>query len=604
MAGALAPTGAVGVDDRIGSGAGGPHVTAAPPGHFAALVAGGARQRGRWRFLFGHTVRISPASMGRRLAVTALMFATACSRDDGGEVAPAPRVDDRRPIPRPDPAPAAEAVAGGAAVATGAVTRKLLPAAGGRAAGVDALDEAIDSAWFTNRNGVRPLSPASIRRGPGPHPAPRDGARWSIVGMKQTGVAIGMRARDERGDEFFLKFDPRGHDEVETGADVAVQRLLFAAGYNVPENDVVYLAREALSIAPGTTIADDDGERPLRDTDVDRLLDGAAREPDGRYRALASRHLPGAPLGGIEPSGRRPGDTNDRIAHQDRRDMRGLYSLAAWLNHTDIKPKNTLEVWIPERDDPSRGHVVHYLLDFGKALGAMGRIDRRPEVGFAHEDDPDLTATGTTLGRPPPPWHGIGPFPDLRGLGWLESERFDPARWKAFVPWLPFQAADRFDRFWGARIVMSFTPAQIRAALAAARYTEPRTVEYLLRVLVERQRKVGAAFFREVAPLERARVERRQLCVDDLWVRHRLGGDEASYTAEARTGEGEAPWTRTARAGATGTVCFGDLPEPQGDQPITVDVRIARPGHDLPATEVRIAAADGGALRVVALERR
>ncbi len=520
-------------------------------------------------------------SWSARVCLVVVAGAAACSRTDHET----PPVREERPIPRPEALPPVPKPHG--------VPAKLVPAAGWPALGVDRLGEVPDSSWFTNRNALRPVSLAAIRRGPGPHPRPRDGARWSIIGTKETGYAIGFRARDERGAEFYLKFDPRGHDEVETGADVATQRLLFAAGYNVPENDVVYVARERLSIAPGAQARDEHGERPLLDDDVDRMLARAAREPDGRYRALASRVLPGEPLGGIEPRGVRPGDANDAVAHQDRRDMRGLYSVAAWLNHTDIKAKNSLEVWIPDRRVPSRGRVAHYLLDFGKALGAMARIDRRPSVGFAHEDEADVTVD-------------LGPFPDLRGLGWLESERFDPARWKTLAPWLPFQAADRFDRFWGARIVMSFTPQQIRAALEAARYTEPRTVDELLRVLLARQRKVGATFFQQVAPLDRFRVERGALCYDDLWVRHRLGGEAATYVAEVVRGsdEGAPAWRATAGAGADGVVCHVGLPRPAPGQPLAVEVRVSRPGQDLPPAVVTLEAAERGPPRVVALDRR
>jgi hypothetical protein len=462
---------------------------------------------------------------------------------------------------------------------------------------VTPLDEVPDSTWFTNRNAARRLSPDVIRRGPALHAKPRDGQKWVVTGMKPTGVAIGLRARDETGDAFFLKFDPRGHDEVETGADVVVQRLLFAAGYNVPENDVVYVSRKDLSIAAGVTV----GKRPLRDEDIDALLARAAREPDGRYRALASRELPGKPIGGVSAVGTRDDDPNDHIRHEDRRDMRGLYSLAAWLNHTDIKPDNTLEAWIPDAGDPSRGHVVHYLLDFGKALGAMARIDPRIEAGFVYMHETRAATImhwllGTTV-----PWEGIGPFPNLRGLGWIESERFDPSSWKPVFHWLPFEKADRFDKFWGARIVASFTRDQIRAALEAARYSDRRTVEYLERVLVERQRKTMRVLFREVAPLDQFEVRDGALCFVDLWTRHKLGGPEAMYTA-VLLGRAGRSWKRQAKAADDGTVCFSR--EPADALPSAIEIRVARPGQLVPSTRVQIAAPNGRLPYAAAIERQ
>ena len=47
-----------------------------------------------------------------------------------------------------------------------------------------------------------------------------------------------------------------------------------------------------------------------------------ARRDDGAIRATASEFLPGTPMGGFSPSGRRTDDPNDRIAHQHRRSLR------------------------------------------------------------------------------------------------------------------------------------------------------------------------------------------------------------------------------------------------------------------------------------------
>ncbi len=490
--------------------------------------------------------------MSRWVYVTA--FVIACSRSE--EPVATPVSDDRRPIPTPRENKGTHV--SGWWTSFGHVTEPR------RARGVTALDEVPDSTWFTNRNTVRPLSAAEIRRGPAQHRAPRDGQKWVVIGMKQTGVALGLRARDEAGDAFFLKLDPLGHDEVETGAEIVVQRLMFAAGYNVPENDVVYVTRDGLSAAADVKIED-----------IDALLARAARESDGRYRMVASRVIPGEAIGGTMYLGTRAGDQNDRIPHEDRRDMRGFYSLAAWVNHTDLKPANGLDVWVPASSDSSRGYVVHYLLDFGKALGAMARIDGTFEAGFAYEEKAEQV-----------PWNAIGPFPDLRGLGFIESERFDPTSWKPLVRWLPFEKADRFDKAWGARVVASFTPAQIRAALEAARYSDPRTVDYLERVLVERQRKTLEQLSRGVAPLAQFEMRGGSLCFVDLWTRHALGG-EATYSVGAHR----------AVAKEDGTVCF-ELPR---EVPPVVEIEVQRGGLALPSTRVELA---GSPPCVTAIQRR
>ena len=71
----------------------------------------------------------------------------------------------------------------------------------------------------------------------------------------------------------------------------------------------------------------------------------AVRLKDGRVRALASRFLPGRPLGPFRYEGVRSDDPNDVIPHQNRRELRGGRLLAAWLNHHDAR----------EQEPPGRG---------------------------------------------------------------------------------------------------------------------------------------------------------------------------------------------------------------------------------------------------------
>jgi hypothetical protein len=262
-----------------------------------------------------------------------------------------------------------------------------------------------------------------------------------------------------------------------------------------------------------------------------------------------------------------------------------LYSLAAWVNHADLKPANTFEAWVPDRRDRSRGRVVHYLLDFGKALGAMARIDGRLETGIATIRDAERMLVEHAVTGAPLPWASLGPYPDLRGLGYIESEHFDPSAWTPHWPWLPFEKADRFDKLWGARLVASFTPAQIRAAVLAARYSDPRTVDHLVRVLLERQRKVLEHAFRGAAPLERFELRASTLCFVDLWTRHRLGGRPAAYLAAGRP----------AVAKRDGTVCVSDLPRVR---PARIEILVARPEHVLLPVRVHL-----DARRVIAVER-
>jgi len=65
---------------------------------------------------------------------------------------------------------------------------------------------------------------------------------WRVVGTKVGGKSAGLMIVDGAGDRFILKFDEVGAPEMETAANVVAQRLLWAAGFNVPEDDVVFFA--------------------------------------------------------------------------------------------------------------------------------------------------------------------------------------------------------------------------------------------------------------------------------------------------------------------------------------------------------------------------
>ena len=45
---------------------------------------------------------------------------------------------------------------------------------------------------------------------------------------------------DERGDAYFLKFDPPGNPEMATAAEVISTKFFYAMGYHVPENYIVH----------------------------------------------------------------------------------------------------------------------------------------------------------------------------------------------------------------------------------------------------------------------------------------------------------------------------------------------------------------------------
>src|SRR4249920_3966631 len=97
-----------------------------------------------------------------------------------------------------------------------------------------------------------------------------------------------------------------------TGTEVAVTKLMWALGYNVPENHIAYMHRDQLVVGAEATFTPESGrKRAMRLHDIDDLLAHADREPDGSYRIVASKALPGKPIGRVRFVGTRPDDPND-----------------------------------------------------------------------------------------------------------------------------------------------------------------------------------------------------------------------------------------------------------------------------------------------------
>jgi hypothetical protein len=453
-----------------------------------------------------------------------------------------------------------------------------------RALGVNALDEVPDSTWFTNRIGIRDLTVDEVRTGPIKVGSPEPHKPWTVHSTKTGGSELGLMITDARGIEFMLKFDSPEYVEQETATHVIVGKLLWACGFNVTEDHVVLFRPEELVLAPDAKDRDVFGnKRPLGRGELDANLARLGTAPDGRIRALASLWLAGKPLGGHPAEGVRTDDPNDRIPHQLRRDLRGVYTMFAWLDHVDVQESNFLDMWVEEG---RRHYVKHYLLDFGKALGVMNTTGRNPRHGFEYVVDfAGMLRSLSTAGTMARPWEGRTPSP-LHGVGMFHAEDFDPDAWKPDSPaYVPFLTADRFDKFWGAKILIRLSREQIRAVIESARLSDPRAVDYLTDTLVARQRATARYWFERVNPLDRFTAVTdstgSSLCFDDLALLYPLGADGAAtqygitaYDAEARM----LGATTLVRPDASGHACSGPLSLAPHNGYTILRIETARPG--------------------------
>jgi hypothetical protein len=466
----------------------------------------------------------------------------------------------------------------------------------GVAQDINSLGEVPDSTWFENRIGARDLALEELKRGPNVDPSPFDHRPWTITGAKIGGRSLGFTFEDTRGDKYLLKFDLKKVPEMETGAHIIVHRILWALGYHVPQDYLGYIRRDDLVISSKAKKDDVDAER------LDEALKRVATLPDGRIRALASKFVPGKALGAYTREGVREDDPNDVIPHENRRSLRGQYPIFAWLNHTDIKDGNTVDAF-------ANGHVIHYLIDFGKALGVMRAVDRSISAGYAYQIDAAVMLQDFIgLGLVTRPWDGDQQL-GLRGVGIYEVADYHPGTWKPSHLYWAFEDKDRFDAFWGAKLLMRLKPKEIAAIVEEAQFSDPRSAAYLTKTIIERQRITARYWFDQVAPLDSFAVERAgngtlQLCFTDLSRWYGLDERPTEYDLDAY-GHDAKPiaFPRTLAASKTGRVCTVNLP-PSRDGYTIVRLRVRRGTHEMPAVEVHIGSNATGRATVIGLRRR
>jgi hypothetical protein len=373
-----------------------------------------------------------------------------------------------------------------------------------RAVAINTVDQVPDSSWFTNRAGVVPLTPADVARGPNVTNGPAAGV-WTVVSAKSDGIMPGFVIRDRAGLDWFIKFDPVGYAGMASGAEVTSTRLLWALGMNVPENHIAYLRPGQLVLAPSATIRTHNRKRAMATRDIAQLLERAARGADGTYRVLASRRIDGKPLGPFRFHGVRPDDPNDYIRHEHRRELRGLATWAAWLNHVDAKSSNTFDALVTEN---GRAFVKHYLIDFGSTLGSAGVRPREPFEGSEYLYDGRSTLRSALgLGFDVRPWRHVRRFESAEAGALPDSTDWDPDAWKPRYPNPAFLRARADDRFWAARRVRALTPDLVAAAVDAADYKDEASRAAVLTFLLQRRAAIVRRYLTGINPVVDPRLD-------------------------------------------------------------------------------------------------
>ena len=293
-----------------------------------------------------------------------------------------------------------------------------------------------DSSFYTNRI-VTDVLPEELADNPWNVPRPRP--PWQIVKRKTGGATRGLIARDALGRTFQLKLDHPDYADLGTSAEVIGARLMYLLGYHVPPVFLVNIA--------GT------GDQRF----------------DGR-RASASLYLEGNVLGHF------PFDW-----FRYRREMRAARLACGWINDVDRAANNNLVV---VRD----GRAYYYLIDFNSSLGSWNGRPKEPWQGRCYRGD------GLW-----PCWRRLFPQSDPHQLvvspavGRFNAD-FDPRTWRPNLPNTAFDHMTDDDARWMAERLAALPEVHIRAAVAAACFSDLADADYVLSTLLERRNRILACY--------------------------------------------------------------------------------------------------------------
>ena len=419
---------------------------------------------------------------------------------------------------------------------------------GGEAVNVNSLDEVPDSAWFTNRLGVHPMSLEELALGacdPSLLLEPETAAEgtWVIDSGKGNGSSAGFRVNIPGKGKYMFKAEPPEQPERPSAASVIGAAVYNAVGFYTSCERVVYYPPSVLKLTPGLRYsANLSEERDFDRKALDKIINDSPKR--GKLtRVQASAWLPGRLIGPFRYVGTRADDPNDVIAHEDRRELRGGRLLAAWLDHFDAREQNTMDAWIadrPGKPDSSPGFVRHYYLDTSDCLGSEWEwdgISRRLGLSYI-VDWGDIGADFVTLGIPLRPWDRVRRMPGREIFGYFNVEEFVPENWKNEYPNAAFSRMTERDGAWMARILSRFTPEMVSTLARMADFSDAGNTAYLAFVLEGRLERILDRYLTRLSPVAEVHVEGKdQLCGVDLAEKRRVR-EAASFHYAARSANG------------------------------------------------------------------
>jgi hypothetical protein len=400
-------------------------------------------------------------------------------------------------------------------------------ASGLRAKNINTIDEVPDSSWFTNRVGSRTITTEEITRGPNVG-APPDPSKWVLIREKTSGAHPGFTAVDAKGETWFIEFDPPKFPEGATAAVSVATKIFWALGYNQVESFISTFDPRKTTIDPKATVRRPNGKRtPFTQDDIDVILEKVHRNPDGTYRIIAGRLLPGKILGGYQYAGTRPDDPNDLVPHEHRRELRALRVFGAWTNLTDLKAANSIDTLVTEN---GRTLVKHYLQDVGSTFGMCNAFHEWDlSYEYFYEGGPSRKRL-FTLGFGLSPWQTVD-YVEYPSVGKFEGKVFDPRKWRPQTPTIAYMELRDDDAFWAARKIAAFTDELIRTAVRTGQFSDPAAEKHLADVLIERREKIKSIYLTAVNPIVNPRLDAKGLTFENAAVSGGVASGPVAYRA-------------------------------------------------------------------------
>jgi hypothetical protein len=402
---------------------------------------------------------------------------------------------------------------------------------------VNIFDEVPDSGFFKNRQGRERLSAEALEKGYQETPGPDLSKPLRITAAEQRGIYPRFWAKDARGDEYLLEFDPQGNMELATGAEIVASRFYYALGYTVPQFTILLIKPDQFQVAPEATTWEETGfKKALSQKRFEEYLMVLPQNEKGLYQASACKIMKGNYHGIFSFESRRKDDPADLVNHRDRREIRTLGIFASWLNHYDLRESDTLDMSVEEN-----GQTVlkHYLADFNGALGSMQEGPKAPMLGYENAIDYGETLKSIlALGFREKPWQKKWRLAGKKihgspTVGYFTNDLFDPARYKTEFPYEAFRLVTRADGFWAAKLLMSFSDEDIRAMVKAGQYSDTKDSDAIARTLIERRDKIARFWFSRANPLDGFSFSGGTLSFKDLAVECGFASKEGTvYHAE------------------------------------------------------------------------